>query len=328
MTMPNLKNINLPNINAVLFKDMRQKTKRSKLVVSVFLLNLLFSIIAMIILAVLAANAANYNTINYTVFQNFFIVLGFLEFGFIVMITPAITAGAITTEREKQTFDVLISTALTTKQIIRGKYWASILQIMLLIISGFPIYSLVFIYGGVSFFQALAVLLTLMLLTMYVAAIGIFWSSVSKKTIVATVLTYVILLSLMFGTMSLTATIKGVSLMINEVITSTTYNDPGLTGDWGVFVLYLNPLCTIYDSISGVFGIDIFSSTPGMSGIITGITDYSANNPLIVLWTPISIAIQILLSWWMLNVSANAIDPLRKKANKGGKKNKRKGQTA
>jgi ABC-type transport system involved in multi-copper enzyme maturation permease subunit len=325
MKIPSIKNFRL---NAVLFKDLQQKTKRSQLVLSVFLLNLFLSLIATIILISVSVEAAQFSPIDYSVFSTFFIVLGFLEFGFILVSVPAVTSGAITIEREKQTFDVLLTTALTTRQIIYGKYWASITQVMLLIISGFPVFALVFMYGGITFFQAIGVLLTLLMLTMYISAIGLFFSSRMKKTIIATVLTYVILLVLMFGTISFVATAAGITSAINEVIYEQTGVNQNLNCDYLVFIFYLNPLCTIFDSLCGLFGVDILFGEPGMGGILSAITNYSRSNILLSLWTPISIVIQMLVSWWLLEISAKAIDPLRKKADKYAKKRKRNKQTA
>ncbi|MBO7401500.1 MAG: hypothetical protein J6U10_00760 [Lachnospiraceae bacterium] len=327
MKLPAIKDFKL---NAVLFKDLRQKTKRSQLSVSVFLLNLFLSLIAIIILLSVSFSAASYSPLDNTVFTVFFIVLGFMEFGFILLTVPAVTSGAITMEREKQTFDVLLTTSLTTRQIIWGKYWASLAQVILLIISGFPVFALVFMYGGVTFFQAFGVLLTLLLLTMYISAIGLFFSAKMKKTIVATVLTYVILLVLMFGTISMLLTAGGIIEVINSIVLDNTGVDPDLKIDFLGFILYVNPLCTIYDCMAGLFNFDsfIFGSDATMAGILSDVTHFSSNNILLTLWTPISIVVQMLIAWGALERASVVIDPLRKKADKYARKRKRNKQAA
>jgi ABC-type transport system involved in multi-copper enzyme maturation permease subunit len=323
-----LKRIKLPNINAVLYKDMQQRTKRSGLMIEVFLVNMLLTLIALILLVSMGASAAMYSPINYDIFPTFFVVLSFLEFGFVVIVTPSVSAGCITMEREKQTFDVLLSTALTTRQIVWGKFWSAILQVLLLIFSAFPTYALVLMYGGVSFIQAFGVLATLLLITIYAAALGIFWSSVSKKSMVSSVMTYVFLLILIFGTISFVATVKGIAAVINEAMLETTGHTSFFKGDIFFFVLYLNPLCTIFDSISHLTGTSIFTSLPGMAGIGKNVTDFESSNILLMLWTPISLTVQMLVSWWLLESASKAIDPLRKKADKHARKRQRQQKTA
>ena len=67
-----------------------------------------------------------------------------------LFITPGLTAGAISTEREKQTLSILLTTSQSSFQIISGKLLSSIAFLLLLIVAGLPIYSLVFLFGGIS----------------------------------------------------------------------------------------------------------------------------------------------------------------------------------
>ena len=49
-----------------------------------------------------------------------FAMLTFIQLGLILFITPGLTAGAISTEREKQTLNILLTTSQTSFQIIIG----------------------------------------------------------------------------------------------------------------------------------------------------------------------------------------------------------------
>ena len=88
-----------------------------------------------------------------------FSMMTYIQLGLIVFITPALTAGTISTEREKQTLNILLTTSQTSFQIIFGKMTSSIAFLLLMIVSGLPIYSLVFLYGGVSPVQLLIIFL-------------------------------------------------------------------------------------------------------------------------------------------------------------------------
>ena len=50
-----------------------------------------------------------------------FAMLTYIQLGLILFITPGLTAGAISSEREKQTLNILLTTSQTSFQIIFGK---------------------------------------------------------------------------------------------------------------------------------------------------------------------------------------------------------------
>lgn len=314
--------INLPNPNAVLFKDMQQKTKRVKLALSVFLCNLLLAIIALIVLLVMAFEASTGEHIDYSTLSGLFIGLASTEAALLCLITPSLTAGCITMEREKQTFDVLLSTKLTPWQIIKGKYWASILQVLLLILSGLPVYSLVFIYGGVSFFQALGVLGVLMVIAMFIASLGVYSSAVRKKTIAANVLTYCLMILFFFGTVVIVLLATGIA----EGINSTNRYNLGLYTNYTagpfIFVLYLNPILLILDVFNRIFGIEVLGFHYGVPDLLSDITNFRSDLFLLKYWSIFSIILMLIVSYLFLRASARAIDPLRRRRVTHGFKTK------
>ena len=114
----------------------------------------------------------------------------YIQLGLILFITPALTAGTISSEREKQTLNILLTTSQTSFQIIFGKMTSSIAFLLLMIVSGLPIYSLVFLYGGVSPSQLLFIFLFYLLTLLALASIGVMFSTLIRKTIVAIIATY------------------------------------------------------------------------------------------------------------------------------------------
>lgn len=79
-----------------------------------------------------------------------FSVLSVLQMALVMFITPGLTAGAISTEREKQTLNILLTTTQSSSQIIIGKLLSSVAFLILMLIAGPPLYSIVFLFGGVS----------------------------------------------------------------------------------------------------------------------------------------------------------------------------------
>lgn len=318
-------NLTFRNPNAVLFKDMQQKTKRIKLALTVFLANLLLAVIAIIVLLVMTFSGIDQGYVEYDTLNSLFIGLASTEAVILCLITPALTAGTITMEREKQTFDVLLSTRLTPWEIIKGKYWSSLLEILLLIISGLPIYSLVFIYGGVSFFQALGIMAVLTVISMFVAALGVYSSATRKKTLAATMLTFFLMAVFFAGTIFVVLIAAGMAEGINSFNSFYLGHYTNFTAGIFSFVLWANPIALVVDSFSTVFGSDVFGFDYGMAELISDITNFNQNNILLRFWSIFSIITLLCLSYLFLRAAARAIDPLRvrRKNKRYGKKSKK-----
>ena len=142
-----------------------------------------------------------------------FIMLAMLQMALVLFITPGLTAGAISSEREKQTLNMLLMTTQSSAQIVIGKLTSSIAYLGLLLIAGLPIYSIVFLFGGVSPWQLITVFFFYFVTMVAIASIGLFFSIIIKRTITSMIATY--------GTMvflgGFTAFFFVVSLMVSEL---------------------------------------------------------------------------------------------------------------
>ena len=77
---------------------------------------------------------------------------------------------------------------------------ASLNIVMLLAVSSLPVFSIVFLFGGITVVDLLVMLVTLMISGVFVGSIGILFSVVCKKTTTATILSYSSILALIGGT--------------------------------------------------------------------------------------------------------------------------------
>ena len=68
-------------------------------------------------------------------------------------LAPVFTAGAITQEKDAETFNVLLTTPLSNAQIILGSLLSRLFFVIVLLFSGLPIFCITMIYGGVTFAQ-------------------------------------------------------------------------------------------------------------------------------------------------------------------------------
>jgi ABC-type transport system involved in multi-copper enzyme maturation permease subunit len=76
--------------------------------------------------------------------------LSYLQLGLVALLAPVFTAGAITQEKDSQTYDILLATPLTNGQIVLGSLLSRIFFVVALLISGIPIFSITQIFGGVA----------------------------------------------------------------------------------------------------------------------------------------------------------------------------------
>lgn len=119
-----------------------------------------------------------------------FTVVSILQMALAMFIAPGVTAGAISSEREKQTLNILLTTTQSSTQIIIGKLLSSIAFLILLLVAGLPLYSIVFLFGGVSPTQLISIFLFYLLTIVAIGSIGIMFSTITKKTVVAMIATY------------------------------------------------------------------------------------------------------------------------------------------
>jgi len=114
-----------------------------------------------------------------------------LELLLVSFIGPALTAGAISSERERQTFDLLRTTLISAPALVFGKLGSALAYLLLLIVAALPIQSLAFLLGGVGLAELLISSLMLVVTALFFAALGLFFSSFVKRTLTATVSSYI-----------------------------------------------------------------------------------------------------------------------------------------
>ena len=141
-----------------------------------------------------------------------------IEIFMVTFITPAFTAGAISGERERKTYELLRTTLLSARKLVSGKLSSALTYMFLLILAAVPLESLAFVLGGVVV-EELALALVILLVTAFTfAVIGMFFSSLVRTTLVSTVLTYA------------TALLATVGLPVLLLISATVLIDPIMYG--------------------------------------------------------------------------------------------------
>jgi ABC-2 type transport system permease protein len=131
--------------------------------------------------------------------QTLFSGLALLEMLFVCFVTPALTAGAISGEVERRTYDTLLVTPLRSANVLWGKIVASLIYVQLLILAAIPLSSVVFLFGGVALRDVIQVIGLLALTAVTYGVLGLFFSALTRRTSQATVWSYLVVLIIMFG---------------------------------------------------------------------------------------------------------------------------------
>ena len=131
-----------------------------------------------------------------------YLLLGLFQAVLLVMIIPAFTAGTISGEKERQTFDILITSNVTPKTIVFGKLASSISVMLLLITSSLPTLAIVFTIGGVDIVDIFIFIIVCTFEAIFVGSIGIFYSTVCKSTTKAVFATYITIVVLIVGSVA------------------------------------------------------------------------------------------------------------------------------
>ena len=141
----------------------------------------------------LPSSGGNYGQILFT-----FLIL--FQMALLAFITPALTAGAISGERERQTIDLLFVTRIPPFSIIWGKLLSSMSFVVLLLLLSIPIFSLVFLFGGIELDQVLYAFLVTGVTALMLGLVGIAFSTLFRRTLAATVASYGAAFVLVVGT--------------------------------------------------------------------------------------------------------------------------------
>lgn len=115
------------------------------------------------------------------------------------LMTPSFAASAITGEKERKTYEMLLASPLRPAAITLGKIFASLVHLTLLIFGSLPIVVLCLPLGGVSPSEVFAAYFALLLSVLTFGMISIACSSYFNRTSAALVASYLIILPLALG---------------------------------------------------------------------------------------------------------------------------------
>lgn len=172
--------------NPVLAQELRRRVRahRAWILLSSYLA--LTSVVTLLIYLAYATSRSSYSyNSGGEIGKAIFYTVIFTTLVQVCIITPSLAAGSIAGEKENQTFDLLITTPLSSRQIVVGKLFAALAYVVLLIFAVLPLAGLSFLFGGISAIEMGVSLVTVLVTAMLYATVGIFFSTIMRTTLAA-----------------------------------------------------------------------------------------------------------------------------------------------
>jgi ABC-2 type transport system permease protein len=185
--------------NPMINKELRGRMRSGRSVVVMTIYLVLLSLFCLLFYWLISATSQYSNPYDQHIGRDLLYAIVTFETLLVIFLAPAFTVGAISGERERQTFDLLMTTLLKPRSIVAGKMSAALAFLLVLILAVAPLESLAFMFGGVSPEEIAGSLVVLTFAALLYGSVGFFWSSLMRSTVAATVLTYGTLLLFLAG---------------------------------------------------------------------------------------------------------------------------------
>ncbi len=177
-------------LNPIVKKDMQVTARSMRLSWGLFAYEGILAVAFLIVLSVIQeSNNYFYSSSNmYSDLIFIFPVLAIVQVCIVALIVPIITASSISGEKERQTFDIMLTTCMSPFSIVLGKVISAVLRILFFVVASLPIMALSFIVGGLKWSSLLYYVLAIILLAVISGSIGIFCSAFCRKSITAVIM--------------------------------------------------------------------------------------------------------------------------------------------
>lgn len=249
---------------------------------------------------------------DYEAFTEYFMILCVIQLVITCMIMPAITASAIAGERERQTLDLMLTAPVSPMAIVFGKLMGALCQLMIFIVASVPAMSLCFVFGGIKWQYILYFLISEVVIAFFAGAIGIFCSSVFKRTVASIIVTFIIESLFYLGILIVFSVIYSYNMFVAQPATITS----GLSNQTVVgliaLILLFDPAISVADfMLAPILGEGIGSVT--ISSLWNS-TDLSTPLAILLKLNGIpGLIITVLMGVGFMYLAARRIDSVRRK---------------
>lgn len=306
-------------LNPIVKKDVKVQARSMKICWGLFAYEAILALVFFLTMVMIRQNSVYSINNIYSALVWLYPALAVTQFIVLGLTVPVRTASAISGEKERQTFDIMMTTSMTPFSVIMGKVLTAIVQSMLFVVASMPIMALSFVIGGMSWSYLFWFLGIALLISLFSASIGILCSSLCKKSVTAVIMSYVFYLFFFVATV-LPYILYGI-FSINIGYLSVVVQGGYSYGENAFLPLLLNPVVYLAEFFAELMtGESMVNTIPNLTGTLrTGgpIVFVASGHRWLIVSTILFVAVSFLFLW----LAARRINPIRKRAGKrAGKK--------
>ena len=299
-------------LNPIIKRDVKVQSRSMKICFGVFAYELILALVFFLALYIIEQNNIYTSKNIYSDLVALYPALGVTQLIVLGVIVPVRTASAISGERERQTFDIMMTTGMTPFSVIWGKVMTAIIQSMLFVAASLPIMALTFVIGGVPWSYLFWFFAIALLASFFAASIGILCSSICKRSVSAVILSYGFYLIFFIGTLlpAIFYGIYGVNLLYANRVASSGYS----YGENAYLPLLLNPVVYLTEFFTQIMtGESLVNEISDLSvtAKVRGPIRYVTQGPW---WMIVSTVLFVAVSCLFLWFASRRIDPMKSRA--------------
>ena len=211
--------------NPVYKREMLVRSRSFRIPLIIMIFNGILAVVALLNMYQSIAQVKVSGSVRYENFLQLYAFVAALEFMLLMFIMPALTSASISGERERHTLELMFTTKIRPVEIVVGKLMSAFSQLMILVVSSLPILLVSYVVGA-----------------LYCGSLGIFASSLMKRSTFSNVITYGIMLVVVVGTYMLNVFLLKISeTEISTMALNSGETIPKASSGASVYLLLLNP---------------------------------------------------------------------------------------
>lgn len=300
-------------LNPIVKKDVKVQSRSMKICWGLFAYELILALVFFLAMSIIQGQST-YSTDNiYSRIVWLYPALAVTQLIILGVVVPIRTASSISGEKERQTFDIMMTTSMSPFSVVMGKVMTAIVQGLFFVVASMPVMALPFIIGGMSWAYLFLFLGIAALVAFFSASIGILCSSLCKKSISAVILSYVFYIVFFLGT-------AVPPLVYSVILNSMRYSSNGVSSIYTTYASYepnfylpllFNPAVYLVEFFARVMtGESVVNSLMDMGGAtkIKGpINLVATGNRWMILSTVLFLGVSLLFLW----IASKRINPIK-----------------
>lgn len=296
-------------LNPIVKKDLKVTARSMRLSWGLFAYEAILTMAFLLVLLIIQENNNSFYSYGnvYSDLVYLFPVISIVQVCIVALIVPIITASSISGEKERQTFDIMLTTCMSPLAIVVGKVISAVLRILFFVVGSLPIMALSFVVGGLKWSSLFYYVLAVILLAILSGSIGILCSAFSRKSITAVILS--------FGVYFVVYGLTFLPMLMKLFFTNGDYG-----GESMLFLLF-NPGVFFEEFFMHLLtnGQALLSNSPFSRKNIGAITYFLTQDSR---WMYVSVVCILLLSFAFMLLAAWKVNPMHSSKGKRRKKKK------